>query len=781
MPTDAGKGQRVPERQRRRAAVSCDFCKHRRAKCIRGLPQEPCTNCVANRIKCESTLPRKQRVYGSIESLSIRYRALDALVRGLFQDENINDLDTLYRIGEEKHISMPQRDDLASAPELFAAATSRRVSVATSTAHSTRPESARSIEINELRRRDTTEKLIPTSQGVGHYVGPSSSFRFVTAIRSLVAQCHNVSNFSQKALRADFVDLRTSKALEIQDPPGPEGASQADLVGPTHTSPSASAHTPLDVGVQSEFSNEGTQSQGFLLPRDMADSFVRIFFDQVHPNYPVFHLGTFQLQYESLWQPSGNIGASANLHPIKTDTGYMCCLAMVFTFGAQATSQHHNSAQSITIQRRYLEFVRSSLGRLTGTTSVINVQALLLLQLYEHNSGQRNASWMFLGSAARMAVALGMHRETAESADFDPVERDTRRRVWATLYAFERNLCVILGRPSAIDDAEVTISMPTESMTEAPRGFAEQQMRLIKLTWHIKQTIYNTYHNDGIIPSLAVSRALLSDLDDWYVSLPAHLLPDWRSMIEHHRRAVLLLHTQYHHAMTLVLRPYLLYQAETELGLTSHKHEKDRFQEDELGSLRHTCVISTEKSLEYLTKLANDGLLNGVSWVDVYYLYHCTLVLCLELLSCTTSSESHKEATITDQSRLARLKEAVRSCLKIAQQTQLSPTYRVLMMVARQFAGVVGVSDYTPGEPMNSGERVDFGEEIMTTLAAETATPGNIHLQQPWIQEWLMPGVTGSQCDSFDMGAYATPFSLALSDAQYMEPVDMLPMDLFRT
>ena len=92
---------------RKRALVSCDRCKLRRARCIRDNADVPCADCKMNGIQCESRIPRKQRVYGSVETLSLHYRALESLLSGLFPHENIQNLNTLFRIAAIINIQCP--------------------------------------------------------------------------------------------------------------------------------------------------------------------------------------------------------------------------------------------------------------------------------------------------------------------------------------------------------------------------------------------------------------------------------------------------------------------------------------------------------------------------------------------------------------------------------------------------------------------------------------------------------------------------------------------------
>ena len=145
----------------------------------------------------------------------------------------------------------------------------------------------------------------------------------------------------------------------------------------------------------------------------------------------------------------------------NVEPGWICCIFMMLVFGAQVL-EDRDKKQSVQIQRHYLDLVQARLHQMISATTLVNVQGLLLLQLYQHNCTERNSAFMLLGCASRMAMALGMHRE-GTSGGFDEMEREVRKRVWWTAYVFEQNQCAILGRPCAIDDTEVNVSFPNEA------------------------------------------------------------------------------------------------------------------------------------------------------------------------------------------------------------------------------------------------------------------------------------------------------------------------------
>ena len=656
----------MADRVRHRAAASCDYCKKKRSRCVR-LAEGPCENCAANKVPCESKALRKQRVYGSVESLSQRFRALDALVSGLFPGQDTRTLDGLYALAAARGITLPARGDVSPAQGVFAA-----------------PPPPSRIDPTPATSTLSSEKLVPTASGVGHYVGPSSSFRFIGAIRRLLGSYELLGH---SPLRQEFTALRSSVALE-------QGNSDIPFTPPSPRPerPSSEVRFPA------------------LPPREVSDSLVRLFFEHLHPYYPLFLRPVFQLQYEALWETSSELGSSV----ASTELGWLCCLAMVVVLGTRGAGSADDAF--VDLRERYLSFVRSSLGQLVASASLINLQALLLLQLYEHNSGQRNASWIFLGCASRMAIALGMHLESANQSCSDADECTARVRTWWTLYQFERNLCVMLGRPSSIDDLEMTLLPPDASSdTDMPLRYAESSVRLCKMQSAVRQSHFSPPESDAL-PPIQATQLALSDLQSWFTDLPMHLRPGWRSMVPQQRRANLLLQIGYENMIILVTRPYLLRQIKQAVS-KQPTPSADRGMTD-------TCLASAERLLSYLQTLADENLLDTINWLDAYYVYLGVIVLSLDLLSPTSG----------DSAVRSRRKDTIRTIFESLRQTYLAPTYRILVKIAHQFASISGA----------------LASEVDMTLgnAADPIT------SDEGFSQWLLESLAPSGLDSFDMGAY---------------------------
>lgn len=138
---------------------------------------------------------------------------------------------------------------------------------------------------------------------------------------------------------------------------------------------------------------------------------------------------------------------------------------------------------------------------------------------------------------------MGMHRE-GSNAEFDPIERHTRRLVWWSLQVFEKITSFILGRPTCIDDLEVSTRVPGENMLESkeiPPDMFEKGLEVAKLSYQIRRRAYRFDEAIGnSMPPVSTAKTLLKELDEWQGSLPVHLGIDYPNSPKQ-RRAVLLL------------------------------------------------------------------------------------------------------------------------------------------------------------------------------------------------------------------------------------------------
>ena len=723
--------RRVPDTVRRRAQFSCDRCKLRRIRCVRLNKADACESCEESKSSCKSTIPRKARFSTSSDGLNnSRYQALDALVKGIFPDEDCDDIQTLFRLGLQNNIVMPGAvvsdsgvqfhngrqhsqaiDGLQTNPA--AAATHPSGSSAQACPETNNTQTSLSAALAELQPWPLhvdlavqgavnlleEETCIPAPHGVQHYVGPASSFEFANAIRRLVTLRSELIEDTRKRqdrksrLRAEFTNLRTSIALEPRIQTHPASIVQEPTTSP-HVQGGPAPSLPHDSPASSRYGDTMSRASIFNLAsvraqmpsRQLADRLIKTFFEKVHPSYALFHRGTFYTQYESIWQRHGS-------PQYELDPGYICSLLMVYVFGALLL-EHEGLEWAAELQRKYLRMVRECFHNLALSASLTNVQSLLLLQLYEHNAGERNTSWILLGQAARMAIALGMHRE-GTSHNFDVIERNARKLVWFTLYSFEQYASLTLGRPSTIKALEANVKLPEEAMVDGndhpPDYFAHASI-LLDITSKVRQfATASSPHcfNSQFLNSMLDNKAtIMQDLDAWFQRLPRHLSAEWSFSRPQHLRTVLLLHINYHYLVSVLTRPYLLCKVDHDIRMQAITSPSNLLHPiAEITKQAEQCITSSIAVADLLQRLSTESLLEGSCWIDFFYSYHAMLVLCLDFLG--HPHRSPEDWTARDR----EISDSVSTLIEMRQIHQLSPTSRILTKVSLQFANIVGLAN----------------------------------------------------------------------------------------
>jgi proline utilization trans-activator len=730
--------RRVPDSLRRRTLVSCDRCKTRRIRCYRTNENESCTNCLTGGVKCESTLPRKHRVYGSVERFSLRYRALDALVRGLFPDEDTDDVEVLFQLAKNRNISMPSPDHQSPAAEAFSH--DQPIAPGTPSADSIGTQATN----YEFSASDVVyERMVQGPGNVLHYVGPSSSSEFASIIRHMVTKYKTATSKSRcdererDKYRAEMPSLtRASTHGSYVTATMHEGAQKT--TGLSETSKQLSQANPPSRNTPSQDSSIGTSDhlRDLLPEKHLCDVLVQAFLENLHGSFQVFYKPIFRLRYDSAWD--NKIEQTGN-----SDVGWSCCLFMVIILGAGILGPEQ-CPDSIAIQTRYMELVRDHFQQLTFTASLENVQALLLLQLYEHNSGERNTCWLVLGLAARMAITLGMHREGTYSS-FDTTESHTRRIVWWTLFYYEYNMSSIFGRPPTIDAREVNVLLPHDDVLDGPgypKGFAEHYLELTNIGHRIRRlitTVTAKYTDEQALLSYHPHvKIALQELEAWRAQLPHHLTPQSQVLTLRHRRAVLTLQATYYHNKSVLTRPFLICKSNRKIDslfqAENHTIIPVACTTDSLSRKCHTSAIAV---LDCFLQLAKYGLLDGVAWADFYYICHANLALSLFALGKMEGFAQDREDEAS-RSKIAAISD-------IFAKTKLAPTYKIFTKVTIDLAKSVGLGlgfEKPPTEQV--GAHVEEEEVIEEQkLASTVGIPLTVapYSQPSWSTTETMPTV----------------------------------------
>jgi proline utilization trans-activator len=562
-----------------------------------------------------------------------------------------------------------------------------------------------------------TPRLVQDTSGRSHYIGPSGSLSFFAELRELVSERHPSSRFASD---------NVAEALEARSEPF--SSSLHPTADETYQPVALSPNTTSSVG-------EALRSVSCLrnLPVGTLDRLLRLYFDNVHTDFPLFHRAIFQDEFEHYFLPRSNsrpqfgFGSQTRETNHEPDDGWLVCLHMMVAFGCVLQRTLHGNDGSTTdhssyeiLQSECWNVSRAALPRLTTMCVQSHVQALLLIASYLHSINERNASWTLAGCAARIAVAIGLHRKELH-VSFPLIEREIRKRIWCTLYGFEQFLCLSLGRPSAIDDDEVNASAASDDImgtSNGPPGYAEWNFQLQLLSSKLRRTMSVQYQPATLrgATQKMTPKAMLNELKHWQDNLPTHLMlpgvlleqevPSESQLRQycaqypvHHLRSIILLHIQYHSLVILATRPCLLMIISASSkspvaipypwdGVTD---EANLDTSNGITIIARSCVFSASRLATLILILDRCHILNGLTWLDVFYAYSAAMVLLLRILwiphPSAARDDLEKEEAMKGQANT--LVTEVRQVLKLAPK---SSTMQRFASVVENFADVVTAS-----------------------------------------------------------------------------------------
>ncbi|KAE9379486.1 hypothetical protein N431DRAFT_317364, partial [Stipitochalara longipes BDJ] len=272
---------------------------------------------------------------------------------------------------------------------------------------------------------------IPNSQQAQCY-GPSSSFYFM----------RNMSMYIKKSL------LPTYPLASVQNN--------------THAL-SSFGSVDFQIG-HNRTSLRRTNSTGQKpLSRWQEEYFLEFFWQSYHLIYPIIDAVEFRAHHNSIWiMPYEPRKPSALVDIIlAVAMQYATALAPADLPSVVLTAEEKGK-DAANAGRSYYRRCQALVADELESPSLITLQCHIFSVIYLSNASSYNTAHSTLALACRVAVILGLHRES-NLDELDTDERSFRRRVWWTLYALEIKAAMELGRPLAIDLSQVTCGLPPET------------------------------------------------------------------------------------------------------------------------------------------------------------------------------------------------------------------------------------------------------------------------------------------------------------------------------
>ncbi|GKZ28456.1 hypothetical protein AbraIFM66950_007124 [Aspergillus brasiliensis] len=725
----------------------------RRCKCVRrdGSDQD-CVACQRSRIPCVSSYQRKTRLYGSVETIRDRIRSLEALVKGMFPGEPVDSIPALLELGRKAGYEMPKLD----LPQQTGGEKQVELPSPESTLHSLLCNDKGNDQLGCSGGSQRQPQLVKDIRGHSHYIGPSASLAFFADLRSLVSEQQPSSCFAADTL-TESLEARSTMS---------QGSSSA-----------VSTH-PEPVARKEEISLVKSQLQK--MPQHHLLALINAFFQSVNADFSLLDRGYFYNKLESYIY---SIGPAEGL-----DDGWVACIHTVLVFGCWILENdaRFQSDELSLLQSRCWNLARGSLSALLTSCTVSNIQALVLMALFLHNNNERNAAWTLTGSAARIAIALGLHRSDIDDS-LRLTERDIRRRVWSTLFTFEQSLCLCLGRPSVIDGREVTLGPPPEDFVSGQPSHHQVAIDLQRHVCRLRDVISFLHRPASPVSStdtpVTDPISFLDSLKTWEAQIPTYLVipsdildgstAPLAAVLEAfisgyppaQLRPTVLLHLTYNNLVIQLSRPYLL----TVISMSRRQNPNQQYPWAVPGNtlktvqksseyLASSCVTAALRIVNLLILLNHANSVNGKTSLDLFYGYSAGMILLLRQLWIMppdlpkTMSQVEDAAQSDVQCMVTRLQS-------IMQENAKCPTMQRFKAVLRKFDEAVlanrqlraqSEKDGVASLCLTQGERIEplsSSEPHIPSIDGVNSGPDGTPLDSPSMWQESMQTITQYSLD----------------------------------
>ncbi|KAI0875064.1 hypothetical protein GGS24DRAFT_308758 [Hypoxylon argillaceum] len=534
-PSDSSSrpGPLVPLQQRRRVTRACDECRRKKIKCD---GKQPCTHCQVYSYECTYDKPSNRRRNPApqyIEALENKLSRAETLLRKFMPDVDLNDPNLDPAVQQEFRMREQARQK--------AAVTQKK-----DQAKSGASEGQLQSMISSAGQLDLNES------GDYDFHGTSSGSVFF------------------KQMKKHFRTLlgRDYQIPFMPRPPRPSGVTTLDSPRPTPSSPWATTPSP---------------SIHNLPPKERAVALCSESIDNATCLLRIVHKPTFYSMLDSLYEtPSDHFGTEDKRNLALAYSAM--ALGCMYNVSDDSVMNPPTYKISIDEAHNYYSSARFLLQDITECRDLTSLQALLFMILFLQSISNLSTCYGFVGIALRSALRMGLHRHLPH-IKLDPIESETRRRVFYICRQMDTYVSALLGFPLLLNEDDIDQLLPTavddqfitkEGITAPPPdtpSYIDAFNAHVKLMDLLSKVVKNVYPLKRIDPkvvdgdesqyaSYMISYARIKELEEelqqWNEKLPFAWRPNPEGPVEVVRIRNLL-RFAYAHVQMVLYRPFLHY------------------------------------------------------------------------------------------------------------------------------------------------------------------------------------------------------------------------------
>ncbi|KAL2808197.1 hypothetical protein BJX63DRAFT_424776 [Aspergillus granulosus] len=240
----------------------------------------------------------------------------------------------------------------------------------------------------------------------------------------------------------------------------------------------------------------------------------------------------------------------------------------------------------------------------------LGMQVLYLAGLYLLSVDMKDAAYAYVGQSIRMCIIEGLHRDPPNNF-FGIQFANQCRNIWWTAYTLDRQISVMIGAPSSIQDAEVTCSLPVSYNQSERSRFLTMHVRLSRILGDISNSVYTTDARQtgsfisAVRAVLETMANILRDIEEICTGTCHPSIRTVSTMSSH-------LYLRYHQCIILATRPLFLYLVSKRLKYVLRQcPAHDVLIPSQLRPLLETSLQSAKISVRILSLLYEESLLDS--------------------------------------------------------------------------------------------------------------------------------------------------------------------------
>ncbi|PLB52500.1 hypothetical protein P170DRAFT_402737 [Aspergillus steynii IBT 23096] len=327
----------------------------------------------------------------------------------------------------------------------------------------------------------------------------------------------------------------------------------------------------------------------------------------------------------------------------------LCRLFILFAIGELYSNRKPPQPVSPSVPGvAFFRYAMSMFEDLHEEAAVPYIELLVLMSLYFMALNRVTSAYVYIGTALRLSLTLGLHHNVPEGSIITPVEREHRVRVWWTVYTFDRLWSSKLGHPIGIRDSDIAVDMPSmeriSPQEQEEFSDPEHLIAVIKLARTAGDIISDIYGRPRVEGNFVQSvHKILRNLRAWAEDLPPNVKLNQNSP-RYKSRHTASLHLAFNQCVVLTTRPILfhLFKSRFESSATP------RAPSAMVSALAETCVVAARSSNNLLIQLWVEGSLAVFGYLDAQYIFSSTIILSMSAVLQDSEPDRDAVETATD-------------------------------------------------------------------------------------------------------------------------------------